>query len=49
MSLHHMNAWYHVSQKRVLDPLKLELQMVMSYHVGTVNPTYAFWKNDHCS
>lgn len=32
-------------QKRTLDPLKLELQMVVSYHVGGGNRTQVLWES----
>ena len=31
--------------KRVLDPLQLELQMVVSCHVGAENQTWVLWKS----
>ena len=35
-------------QKRV-GPLELELQMVVSYHVGAENQTWVFCKSSKCS
>jgi hypothetical protein len=37
------------AQERVLDPLKLELQMVISYPVGTGNQTQVLCKSRQCS
>ena len=33
-------------QKRVLDPLELELQMVVSHHVGARNQTQVLCKQE---
>jgi hypothetical protein len=35
-SVHHICSWYR-GQKRVSDPLELQLGMVVSHHVGTGN------------
>lgn len=35
-------------QKRESGSLKLELEIVVSYHVGTGNQTWDFWKNSEC-
>lgn len=34
MSVGHMCAWHHRSQKRVLDPLGLELETDVRHHVN---------------
>ena len=34
------------NQKTVLDPLELELQKVVSHHVGTGNQTQVLCKNE---
>lgn len=34
MSVHHMRVWCRGGQRRVSDPLELELQTVVSHHVG---------------
>lgn len=39
----------HGGKKRVTNPLELELQMIMSYHVGVVNQTLLFFKSEKCS
>ena len=43
MSVYHMCA--QGGQKRALDLLELELQMVVSYHVGA-GPDLVFWKSN---
>jgi len=45
---------HHVLQcpwrpEKLLDPLELELQLVMSWHVGTGNWTQVLCKNSECS
>lgn len=47
MSAYHMCAGAQVNQKRVLDPLDLELQMVVRYHVGSGNQTCILWNGSH--
>jgi hypothetical protein len=43
MSVHHMCAWCPWRPgKKVSDPLELELQSVLSYHVGARHPTGIF-------
>ena len=37
----------HGVQKRALDPLELELQMVVSHHVGAENQTWVPWKSNN--
>lgn len=37
MYAYHMCTWYCGSQKRALDPLKIELWMVVNYCVGPEN------------
>ena len=36
-------------QKRVSDPLKLELQVVVSHLVGAGNQTQVLYKSNKCS
>lgn len=36
-------------QKRALDPVKLELQMVLRHHVGTGHQVWVLRKNSKCS
>jgi hypothetical protein len=43
----HMDA--SGSQKKVLNPLKPALQMVVSHRVGTENSIQALWKSSQCS
>lgn len=38
----------HRGQERVLDPLELELQMVVSQYVGAENQNCVLWKNSQC-
>lgn len=35
MCVYHMCAWYHRSQRRVSDHLKLELGVIVSLYMGT--------------
>ena len=37
------------SQKRVLDPLELELDMFASHHMGDRNQTWVLCKSSECS
>lgn len=37
LNMYHVNAGNHRGQRRVLDPLGLKSQVVMSSHVGTGN------------
>ena len=39
----------HGDQKRPSDALELELQVVVSHHVGARNRTQALWKSSQCS
>lgn len=39
----------HRYQKRVFGPLELELQLVVSHHVGAGNQTMARWESSQCS
>jgi hypothetical protein len=39
----------HEDQKRASDPLELELQTVVSHHVGSRNQTWVLWRNGQCS
>ena len=36
-------------QKRVLEPMELELKTVVSFHVGVENLTRMLWKSSQCS
>lgn len=36
-------------QTRVLDPLKMELHIAVSHHLGSVNQTFVFCKSNTCS
>lgn len=38
----------HSSQKKVLGPLELELQVVVNYHMGDGNLTQVCFKINHC-
>lgn len=44
--MHDVFPWFHGVQERVLDPLELGLQIVLSYHVTAGNE---IWKNSQCS
>lgn len=35
----HMQVWYPQNPQKALDPLELGSQMVVIYHVSTVNQT----------
>lgn len=37
--VHHAGAWYPQRSEEVLDPLELELQKVVSWHMGAGNGT----------
>lgn len=37
----------HRSQKKALDPLELELQKAVNFHVGAGNITWVFHKSSH--
>jgi hypothetical protein len=39
----------HRGQKKVMDPLELELQVVVSYHVGAENQTQVLQKSNQSS
>lgn len=39
----------HKSQKRILDSLELELQMVVSHHVGAEELNSVLYKSGQCS
>jgi hypothetical protein len=39
----------HGDQKRELDPLELEIQTIVSYHVGAGNQIQVLSKNSQCS
>lgn len=46
---------YHVlpgtcgGQRKVLDPLEMESEMVVSFHVGSGNLAQVLWKSSQCS
>jgi hypothetical protein len=40
MYVHHVCAWCHRIQKRMLEPLQLELEMIVSHHVCAGNQTH---------
>jgi hypothetical protein len=40
ISVYHSMPGAHGGQKRPLDPLELEAQMVVSYHVGVGNQSH---------
>ena len=42
-------SYGHGGQERMLDPLKLKLQMIISYHVGAENQTQDLYKSSKCS
>ena len=39
----------HRGQKRALDPLDLDLQMVVSQHVGAAHTPWVLWKGSQSS
>ena len=47
--VHHVLPATCGGQKKALDPLELQLQMVVSLHVGSGNLTQVLWKNSQCS
>lgn len=49
MSIYQMFVWYLQRQKRISNPLELELQRVVSHHVCAGNGTWALWKSNSCS
>ena len=44
ISVHHMCAWCLQRQKRALDPLRLELQIIVGCHVGTETWAPTLWR-----
>ena len=46
---HNVQRFTGLVQKRVLDPLELELQMGVSHHVGAGNWTEVLYKSSQCS
>lgn len=47
--VHHMHAWCLQRQKRVLQPLELQLQAVLSHCVGAEDGTLVPYKCSKCS
>jgi hypothetical protein len=47
MSVNEVMHYAHRGQKRALDILQLELQMIVSHHVGVGNHTQDFGKSRH--
>lgn len=45
MSVHHCMSVALWGQKRILDPLELELLMVVNHHVDVGNHTSVIWEN----
>lgn len=45
--VHHMHTWCLQRSERVLELLELELEMVVSHHVGAGN--LLLWKNSKCA
>jgi hypothetical protein len=43
----HIKCVHHRGQRKVSDPLKLELQTVINHHVGAGNQTLLFNKSSH--
>ena len=39
----------HGGQEKVMDSLRLELQMVVSHHVAAGNQTWVLYKSNKCS
>jgi hypothetical protein len=44
----HMCTWQSWRPKKVQDSLELDLQTVLSYHTGTGNQTWLFFKSSQC-
>ena len=49
MCMYQKHAGARGAQQRASDTLELELQVVVSHHVGIGNATWAPWKSSHCS
>lgn len=50
MYMHHMHAMpAYEGQKRELDSVELEVEMVARHHVGTGNQTWAVYKSNICT
>lgn len=49
MNVYHMPAWCLKVQRRVPDPLELELQAVVNHHVGAGNRAQALCKSSKYS
>lgn len=48
MCVCHMCTWQSWRPKKVQDSLELDLQTVLSYHTGTGNQTWLFFKSSQC-
>lgn len=49
MSVYHMHAGHPQRPGEGVDPLILDLQMVVNQHVGAGDRTLDFWKSKQCS
>jgi hypothetical protein len=49
MSVHHIHSWWQWRPERTSEPLVLELQTIMSHHVGIGNQTQVLWNIIQCS
>jgi hypothetical protein len=49
MPVFHGCGWYSRRPVRALDSLELQLQMVVSKHVGAGNQTWVLWKGSQSS
>lgn len=48
IAVYHMHAVLQGGHKRPLDPLELELQMIVISHVWAGNQTWIPWKSSKC-
>ena len=46
--VYYIHAGARGGQKRVLDPLEVELQMFVSYHIGSGKQALVLCKNNKC-
>jgi hypothetical protein len=50
ISVSPLSVYYiHTCQERALDPLELELWVLVESHVVAGNRTWVLWKNTQCS
>lgn len=49
MSVYHMHAGACGGQKRVLNTLDMELQILVAYCMCAENQIWVFWKSNMCS